>query len=146
MAELEDQGASLAETANKLEDPAFSISEETSLVRDIKDVIDELGSIDYILHRQQDVVAALTRSQNSRSLKMVADMVRERRETWASIRDAANVAYEEIKTQMDVKQKQANLYEARSSRHQASSPWVLFGWYSISARPRAGEKSIVQEI
>jgi hypothetical protein len=120
--DLDDQEASLPETAGKLEDAAFSISVETSLVRDIKDIIDELSCVDYILHRQEDVVASLTRSQKSRSLKTVAEIVKERRDTWASIAKTAHVAYEEIKTQMDVKQKQANLSETRSSRHQASLP------------------------
>ena len=120
MKDLEDQEAPLAETAGKLEDAAFSISVETSLVEDIKDIIDELSCVDYILHRQQDVVASLLRSQNSRSLKTVGEMVKERRDTWASIAKTAHVAYDEIQTQMDVKQKQANLSETRSSRHQVS--------------------------
>lgn len=120
MKDLEDQEASLAETARKLEDAAFSISVETALVQDIKDVIDELSCVDYILHRQQDVVSSLLRSQNSRSLKTIGEMVKERRDTWASIAKTAHVAYDEIQTQMDVKQKQANLSETRSSRYQAS--------------------------
>jgi uncharacterized coiled-coil DUF342 family protein len=120
--ELEDQEASLAEIARKLENTAFSISVETSLVKNIKDIIDELTCIDYILHRQKDVVASLSRSQNSRSLKIVSEIVKERRDTWASVAKTAHVAYDEIRSQMDVKQKQANLSETRSSRHQASLP------------------------
>ncbi|KAF7512225.1 hypothetical protein GJ744_002387 [Endocarpon pusillum] len=102
--DLEDQEASLAETVGKLEDAAFSISVETSLVQDIKDIIDELSCVDYILHRQQDVVASLLRSQNSRSLKTIGEMVKERRDTWASIAKTAHVAYDEIQTQMDAQE------------------------------------------
>ncbi len=118
--DLEDQETSLAETAGILGDTAFSISVETSLVKEIKDIIDELSCVDYILHRQQNVVASLIRSQNSRSLITVGEMVEERRDTWASIAKTAYVAYDEIQTQMDVKQKQASLTETQFSRHQVS--------------------------
>jgi len=107
------------EISRRLEDAAFSISLETSLYREVKDIIDELNCIDYILRRQQDVVTSLTRMQKSRSIKTVSDIVRERRDTWASIAHTAHVACAEIQSQMDVKQKQANLSETRSSRYQA---------------------------
>ena len=113
--------ASLIELSRKLEDPAFSISIETSLFSQIKDIIDELDCVDYILNRQEEVVRALTRTQKtqkSRSLRTVSDIVTERRKTWHGISLTARVAYNEIQAQMDLKQKQSSLAEARTSRYQ----------------------------
>ena len=82
--------------------------------------MDELNCIDYILGRQQDAVVSLSRTQVSRSLQTVTEIVKERRATWASIAQTARTALEEIQSQMDLKQKQANLAELRSSRRQVS--------------------------
>ena len=115
---LQARQASLVEVSRKLEDSTFSITVETELFRQAKDIIDELGCIDYILSRQCDMTNALTRSQKSRSLKTVSEMVKERREAWSAVNDTAKLAVEEIKTQMDLKQKQSSLIETRTSRYQ----------------------------
>lgn len=116
--DLQANQASLAEVSRRLEDLAFSIGVETTLFSQIKDIIDELECIDYILGRQDDVVRTLTRSQKSRSMRTVSDIVKERRHTWAGIAETAKVAYTEIQAQMDLKQKQSSLAEARTSRYQ----------------------------
>lgn len=116
--ELQINQTSLIEVSRKLEDAAFSISVETTLFSQIKDIIDELECIDYILGRQDDMVRALTRTQKSRSLRTVSDIVKERRNTWAGIAQTAKIAYNEIQAQMDLKQKQSSLAEARTNRYQ----------------------------
>lgn len=116
--DLQSNQTSLVEVSRKLEDSAFSISVETTLFSQIKDVIDELECIDYILGRQDDMVRALTRSQKSRSLRTVSDIVQERRSSWAAIAQTAKTAYSEIQAQMDLKQKQSSLAEARTNRYQ----------------------------
>ena len=115
---LQSNQASLIEISRRLEDPSFSIGAETELFRDIKDIIDELGCIDYILGRQEDVIQSLTRQRKSRSLKIVSEMVQERRNTWAGIAKTARSVYNEIQAQMDLKQKQSSLAEARTNRYQ----------------------------
>ncbi|KAJ9605393.1 hypothetical protein H2200_010050 [Cladophialophora chaetospira] len=108
--------------SSALSDPSLSITEETSLVCRIKAIIDELTCIDYILSRQEGVLHSLTRAQpKSRMLRTVAEMVKERRVAWASIASTAEASHSEIQSQMDLKQKQANLSESRMSRFQAQA-------------------------
>lgn len=116
--DLQSNQASLLEISRKLEDSSFSIGAETALFRDIKDIIDELGCIDYILNRQGDVIQSLTHQRKSRSLKIVSEIVQQRRNTWTAIADAARTANNEIQAQMDLKQKQSSLAEARTNRYQ----------------------------
>ena len=116
--DLQSSQASLLEISRKLEDSSFSISAETELFRDVKDIIHELGCIDYILARQGDVIQSLTRQRKSRSLKLVGEIVQQRRDTWTAIAEAARSAYNEIQAQMDLKQKQSSLAEARTNRYQ----------------------------
>ena len=118
---LQARQASLIEVSRKLEGRDFSITAETSLFSQIKDIIDELGCIDYILARQEDVVKSLGRTpaHKSRSLRHVSDIVTERRDAWKRIAETAQLAYGEIQAQMDLKQKQSSLAEARSNRYQA---------------------------
>ncbi|KPI35743.1 uncharacterized protein AB675_1243 [Cyphellophora attinorum] len=116
---LQARQASLIELSRKLESSDFSIALETGLFKEIKDIIDELGCIDYILARQEDVVKSLTRTYRSRAVKNVSEMVSERKESWKRIAETAQVAYNEIQAQMDIKQKQSSLAEARSNRYQA---------------------------
>jgi hypothetical protein len=116
---LQARQASLIELSRKLESSDFSIATETGLFKEIKDIIDELGCIDYILARQEDVVKSLTRTYRSRAVKNVSEMVSERKEAWKRIADTAQLAYNEIQAQMDIKQKQSSLAEARSNRYQA---------------------------
>ena len=101
---------------------SLSITEETSLVCRIKAIIDELTCIDYISSRQEGVLHSLTRAQpKSRMLRTVAEMVKERRVAWASLASTADTSHSEIQSQMDLKQKQANLSESRMSRFQAQA-------------------------
>lgn len=118
---LQSQQASLVEISRKLEGPDFSIATETALVSDVKDIIDELACIDYILARQDDVANSLTRNNKSRSLKSVNEIMHERRNAWRAVADTAQLAYTEIQAQMDLKQKQSSLAEARSNRYQAEA-------------------------
>jgi membrane protein YqaA with SNARE-associated domain len=48
-------------------------------------------------------------------------MVKERRNAWAGAKQTARQTYAELRDQMDLKQKQANVSEARSSRKQAEA-------------------------
>jgi Mg2+ and Co2+ transporter CorA len=115
---LQNDRASLLEVSQILENPAFAITKETSLFREIKDIVDELSRIDYILGRQEAVSKSLTRMNKARSIKTTHDIVVERRQAWLSIAGTAKTAYDEIQSQMDLKQKQSSLSETRSSRYQ----------------------------
>lgn len=116
---LQADRASLVEVSQLLEHPSFAITKETALFREIKDIVDELARVDYILSRQESVVRSLTRMNKSRSIKTTFDMVSERRESWLQVAGTARTAYDEIQAQMDLKQKQSSLSETRSSRYQA---------------------------
>ena len=116
---LQAERASLVEVSQLLEHPSFAITKETALFREIKDIVDELARVDYILSRQESVVRGLTRMNKSRSIKTTFDIVSERREAWIQVAGTARTAYDEIQAQMDLKQKQSSLSETRSSRYQA---------------------------
>ncbi len=116
---LQSDRASLVEVSQLLEHPSFAITKETALFREIKDIVDELARVDYILSRQESVVRGLTRMNRSRSIKTTFDIVSERREAWIQVAGTARTAYDEIQAQMDLKQKQSSLSETRSSRYQA---------------------------
>ena len=116
---LQASRASLVEVSKLLEHPSFNIGQETNLFREIKDIIDELSRIDYILGRQQSIVRSLARQVKGRSIKMTLDLVNERRECWDQVAAAARTGHDEIQSQMDLKQKQSSLSETRSSRYQA---------------------------
>ena len=116
---LQSEKASLVEISKLLEDPSFAITKETGLFREVKDIVDELARIDYILARQETVVRALTRNCRGRSVKTTHDLVLERRDAWQQVAGTARTAYDEIQSQMDLKQKQSSLSETRSSRYQA---------------------------
>jgi Mg2+ and Co2+ transporter CorA len=107
-------------------DELFSINNETSLTAEITTIIDELNCIDFLSGQQQDVLSSLTRAQSSRkfsnrSLQQVCEMVKERRDAWANIERTARRMYGDLRHQIDLKQKQANISEARSSRRQAEA-------------------------
>jgi Mg2+ and Co2+ transporter CorA len=125
LTELERSNAPASEISAQL-NRLFAIHEETDLTGEILSIIEDLSCIDFIYGQQQDVLSSLTRAQKpnkfiSRSLRQVCEIVKERRDTWTGIEQTARRAYGDLRDQMGLKQEQANVSEARSSRRQAEA-------------------------
>ena len=101
-------------------DDLSCINQEVCLMSQIKFIQNELEQIDFLCAQQRRVFTALLRinGKSRRSLCNVYDIAEERREAWAGIAQTANQTYQSLQDLMDLKQRQANVSEARSARAQ----------------------------
>ncbi len=100
-------------------DSLFSINEEIRLIAKVKAIINDLHKIDFICSQQEDVLRSLTKcSKVSRSIHDLCETVENRRKAWAGMADTATKTYESLRDLMDLKQRQANVSEARTARAQ----------------------------
>lgn len=100
-------------------DSLFSIDEEIRLITRLKAIMNDLQKIDFICSQQQEVLQSLKKCSNrSRSLSEVCETVERRRAAWAGMAETAKGTYEALRDLMDLKQRQANVSEARTSRAQ----------------------------
>lgn len=114
-ADIEADRADTSESLNSL----FSINEEINLIARVKGIIHDLHKIDFVCSQQEDVLRSLTKcNKPSRSIRDLCETVARRRDAWAGMADTANKTYESLRDLMDLKQRQANVSEARTSRAQ----------------------------
>lgn len=105
--------------ASQCLDSLFSINKEIQLIARVKAIINDLHTIDFVCSQQQDVLRSLTKcTKASRSIRDLCETVEHRRQAWAGMADTANKIYESLRDLMDLKQRQANVSEARTSRAQ----------------------------
>ncbi|RDL33135.1 uncharacterized protein BP5553_08574 [Venustampulla echinocandica] len=102
----------------KINEKVFSIHEETKQLELIKDVRDELNMILMIL---RDQLKAVDESENVSSVKVASlhDNIQLHESEILQLDRRAEKVYIALKDLLDLKQKQANVAEARSQRHQA---------------------------
>lgn len=100
-------------------DSLFTIDEEITLIAEVKTIINDLHKIDFVIGQQQDVLRSLEKcSKASRSVRDLCETIEHRRNAWAGMADTANKTYESLRDLMDLKQRQANVWEARIARNQ----------------------------
>jgi CorA-like Mg2+ transporter protein len=101
-------------------DSLFSIKDEVSLLRRIEKIISDLHKIDFLSSQQTDVLYSLAKPPNrtSRSLTDIFETAKHRRRTWADMADSARAVQESLQGLLDLKQRQANVSEARTVRYQ----------------------------
>ncbi|KAH8755439.1 hypothetical protein F5882DRAFT_482176 [Hyaloscypha sp. PMI_1271] len=98
-------------------DKLFDITNETKLVKDIKDILEELNIIRYIGQQQQAVIKPFTERmlpQHSKT-KDFHDNTRLRNQV-TDLYNAADATYKALRDLLDLKQKHASVIEARSAR------------------------------
>ncbi|KAH7370046.1 hypothetical protein BKA65DRAFT_10708 [Rhexocercosporidium sp. MPI-PUGE-AT-0058] len=123
-------------------DELFNISKETKLIKEIKDIRDELHIISTVLADQERVLVDMDTTiqaikaskmeeqpelgevptdfrQTTRSYHSLVESVRRHIETVKGLDKQAEKTYLSLNDLLDLKQKQANVSEARSQRQQA---------------------------
>ena len=100
-------------------DTLFIIRQETELMEKVNDILSDLRKIDFVCSQQQDVLRSLVKSSKpSRSLRDLYETVEYRRQAWAGMAITAKGTYDSLRDLLDLKQRQANISEARTARYQ----------------------------
>ncbi|KAG4432903.1 hypothetical protein IFR05_011621 [Cadophora sp. M221] len=109
-------------------DKLFNISKETKLIKEIKDIRDELHIISTVLADQERVLVDMesiigrmkeSHREASQSYHSLVESVLRHIETVKGLDKQAEKTYLSLNDLLDLKQKQANVSEARSQRQQA---------------------------
>jgi len=105
-------------------DALFDIEEETYLITQIKDVLDELNIISSV-QRQQDTVTKsfldCIYNQTDKEQKLGYEGGPNNRAHFDEMVRAAENTYKDLRAVLDLKQKQASVSEARSARREAEA-------------------------
>jgi hypothetical protein len=103
-------------------DNPFEAATEFRLLEEAKDILDELQMIRDVNNQQVSVLKLLAdnsvgteRMQKVRKRFFLRDQPKARAETVKDLYEKAETAYEAIIHLLDLKQKQANIFEARSA-------------------------------
>lgn len=101
-------------------DSLFSIKDELKLLRRVEKIISDLHKIDFLCSQQTDVLYALSKSnsRSSRSLTDLFETAKHHRRVWADMAESAQAALDSLQGLLDLKQRQANVSEARTVRYQ----------------------------
>ena len=100
-------------------DSLFIIRQETELMERIDKILSDLRKIDFVCSQQEDVLRSLVKSSKpSRSLRDVFETVEYRRQAWSGMAVTAKGIYKSLRDLLDLKQRQANISEARTARYQ----------------------------
>lgn len=100
-------------------DKLFTIKQEIELMAKVEKIIADLNKIDFLCSQQEDVINSLVKvSKTSRSLSDLCETIRYRRSAWAGMAITAKSIYNSLRDLLDLKQRQANVSEARTARYQ----------------------------
>jgi hypothetical protein len=100
-------------------DKLFTIKQEIELMAKVEKIIADLNEIDFLCSQQEDVINSLVKiSKTSRSLSDLCETIRHRRSAWAGMAITAKSIYNSLRDLLDLKQRQANVSEARTARYQ----------------------------
>jgi hypothetical protein len=100
-------------------DKLFTIKQEIELMAKVEKILADLGKIDFLCSQQEDVVHGLVKvSKASRSLSDLRETIQHRRRAWAGMAMTAKSIYDSLRDLLDLKQRQANVSEARTARYQ----------------------------
>jgi Mg2+ and Co2+ transporter CorA len=104
--------------------PYDNISEETELLREVKDISDELNMLKNLSEDQEDVWKQVWKDRKNQDATFTYDSPSEiKAEIEEMIKDAEFVQ-QAIDTLLDLKQKQANIVEAKYTRKQSDDTAV----------------------
>jgi hypothetical protein len=97
----------------------FTIKQEIELMAKVEKIIADLNKIDFLCSQQEDVTNSLVKvSKASRSLSDLCETIRHRRSAWAGMAITAKSIYNSLRDLLDLKQRHANVSEARTARYQ----------------------------
>ena len=100
-------------------DKLFTIRQEINLMARVEKILSDLNKIDFLYSQQEDVIASLIKSsKTSRSLTDLYETVQRRRKSWSGMAITAKGIYDSLRDLLDLKQRQANVSEARTARYQ----------------------------
>ena len=100
-------------------DKLFTIRQEINLMARVEKILSDLNKIDFLYSQQEDVIASLIKSsKTSRSLIDLRETVQHRRKSWSGMAITAKGIYDSLRDLLDLKQRQANVSEARTARYQ----------------------------
>jgi Mg2+ and Co2+ transporter CorA len=100
-------------------DKLFTIKQEIELVAKVENILADLNKIDFLYSQQEDVITSLVKiSKSSRSLTDLRETIQHRRNAWSGMAITAKAIYDSLRDLLDLKQRQANVSEARTARYQ----------------------------
>ena len=100
-------------------DQLFTIRQEIGLMARVEKIISDLNKIDFLCSQQEDVITSLIKnSKSSRSLTDLRETIQHRRNSWSGMAFTAKGIYDSLRDLLDLKQRQANVSEARTARYQ----------------------------
>ena len=100
-------------------DKLFTIRREIELMARVENIIADLKKIDFVCSQQEDVIASLIKTgKSSRSLTDLRETIQHRRNLWSGMGVTAKEIYDSLRDLLDLKQRQANVSEARTVRYQ----------------------------
>ena len=101
-------------------DSLFSVKEQLKLLRRVEKIMSDLHKIDFLCSQQTDVLYTLSKpsSRSSRSLTELFETAKHRRKMWADMAATAQDTRDSLHNLLDLKQRQANVSEARTVRYQ----------------------------
>jgi Mg2+ and Co2+ transporter CorA len=100
-------------------DKLFTIKQEIELMAKVEKILADLNKIDFVCSQQEDVINSLIKtSKSSRSLSDLRETIHHRRKAWSGMAVTAKGIYDSLRDLLDLKQRQANVSEARTARYQ----------------------------
>ncbi|KAJ6016323.1 ankyrin [Penicillium herquei] len=122
-----DRGQQPKKRAKNVEDdnPYGNIAQETKLLREVKDICDELNILKNLAEDQKDVWEQFQSIQYPERSPAPRTPPDEIIDTIQEMIKEAKFVYNDLKMLLDLKQKQANIAEAQSTRKQSSTVMVF---------------------
>lgn len=130
------------ETKSTSENPYERIDDETNVLHEIKDILDELNILKSLAHDQDNVVSQLGKIGSQAKSKFALSEVSN--DIQGMVRDAISIQTD-INTLLDLKQKKAGIVEAQATRSQSDTVMsftvvtIIFVSAQSSCRRDAGE-------
>lgn len=101
------------------------IAREADLLREVKDIIDELNMLKNLAEDQEDVWQQVWNSERNPDASFTYDTPTEVKDDISEMINEAKSVQQAIDTLLDLKQKQANIAEAQSTRKQSDTVMVF---------------------
>jgi Mg2+ and Co2+ transporter CorA len=118
--DIEDELEKRESTKN----PYDNISEETELLREVKDISDELNMLKNLAEDQEDVWKKIWKDGQNPDATFTYDTPSEIKAEIEEMIKEADFVQQAIDTLLDLKQKQANIVEAKYTRKQSDDTAV----------------------